>query len=163
MSAPVRLAFRSELRAPQSQVLAQAQNMSGVNFELAPWVRMTVPQAYAQRSLFDATADELTRPLLFRSVLLALGVLPFDVHAFHLDRVLPGEGFDERSSSWMQKTWIHRRRVVAHGDGCVVTDELEIEPRIAFMTPVVRAIVGFLFRHRHRRLAARYGTIKMHA
>lgn len=163
MSMPVRLAFRSELRAPQSQVLAQAMTMAGVNFELGPWVRMSVPAEYANLSLLDVMPVEATRPVLFRSLLLAFGLLPFDVHAFHLERVLRAEGFDERSSSWMQKSWVHRRRVLPLGSACIVTDELEIEPRLALMAPVVRAMVDFLFRHRHRRLAARYGAIKMHA
>jgi ligand-binding SRPBCC domain-containing protein len=92
--------------------------------------------------------------VLFQSVLLALRCIPFDVHALHLDHVTPGEGFDERSNSWMQKTWIHRRRVFASDHGCVVTDELLVEPRLTLMTPVVRVIVSFLFHHRHRRLAA---------
>jgi hypothetical protein len=117
---------------------------------------MTVPASFGSRSLQEATPDQL-KGVLFRSVLLALRCIPFDVHALHLDQVQAGEGFDERSTSWMQKTWIHRRRVFAADNGCVVTDELIVEPRVFFMAPVTRVVVGFLFRHRHRRLLKTFG------
>jgi hypothetical protein len=117
---------------------------------------MTVPASFGKRSLQEATPDQL-KGVLFHSVLLALRCIPFDVHALHLDQVQPGQGCDEHSTSWMQKTWIHRRRVFAADNGCVVTDELMVEPRVFFMAPVVRGLVGFLFRHRHRRLAQRFG------
>jgi hypothetical protein len=155
----IRLSFRSELAASHALVWAHATAMSGVNLELHPWVRMTAPAEFARMSLIDAPPEEVTRPLLFRSVLLAFCCLPFDVHSFHLSRVIPDEGFNEHSTSWMQKTWMHRRRILpASGGGCVVTDELAIEPRLFFMAPLVRAVVGFLFRHRHRRLAEIFGA-----
>jgi hypothetical protein len=155
----VTLYFRSELAASHAQVWAHATAMPGVNQELHPWVHMTAPAEFAQMSLLDAQVEEATRPLLFRSVLMAFCCIPFDVHSFHLDRIIPDEGFDERSTSWMQKVWIHRRRILPMANGCVVTDELVIEPRIGFMKPVVGAVVGFLFRHRHRRLAAHFSGL----
>ncbi len=152
----IRLSFRSELAAPADVVWAKVSTMAGVNHELHPWVHMTVPASFGDRSLQDATPDQL-QGVLFRSVLLALRCIPFDVHSLHLSRVLPGEGFNEQSTSWMQKSWMHRRRVQAIDGGCVVMDELAIEPRLFFMAPVVRAVVGFLFRHRHQRLAQAFG------
>jgi ligand-binding SRPBCC domain-containing protein len=152
----IRLSFRTALKAPPHEVWARVSTMDGVNQELHPWVHMTVPAAFRRRSLQDATPAQL-QGVLFRSVLLAFCCIPFDLHALRLARVLPGEGFNENSTSWMQKTWMHRRRVLADGDGCVVVDELAVEPRLFFMAPVVRLIVGFLFRHRHRRLAEIFG------
>ena len=152
----IHLHFRSELSAPVDTVWAKVSTMAGVNHELHPWVHMTVPSSFGNRSLQEATPEQL-KGVLFRSVLLVLHFLPFDVHALHLDQVHAGEGFDENSTSWMQKTWIHRRRVFAVGEGCAVSDELIIEPRISFMAPVTRAVVSFLFRHRHRRLVQTFG------
>lgn len=153
----IHLHFRSELAAPAEEVWAKVSTMTGVNHELHPWVHMTVPESLAHLSLQEATPDQL-KAVLFNSVLLGLCCIPFDVHALHLEQVLPGQGFDEHSTSWMQKTWIHRRRLVPAGNGCVVTDELMVEPRVLFMAPVVRGIVGFLFRHRHARLLKTFGA-----
>ena len=152
----IRLSFRSELAAPAEAVWATASTMAGVNHELHPWVHMTVPASFGNRSLQEATPEQL-QGVLFRSVLLALCCIPFDVHALHLSRVLPGEGFNEQSTSWMQKSWMHRRRIAPIDGGCVVTDELAVEPRVFFMVPVVRIVVGFLFRHRHQRLLETFG------
>ena len=155
----IRLSFRSELATPADVVWAQASTMAGVNQELHPWVHMTVPASFGNRSLQEATPDQL-QGVLFRSVLLALRCIPFDLHALHLSRVLPGEGFNEQSTSWMQKSWMHRRRVTAIDGGCIVSDELAIEPRLFFMAPVVHGVVSFLFRHRHRRLIQAFGARK---
>ncbi len=151
------LHFRSELAATAEEVWAQVSTMAGVNHELHPWVHMTVPDSFANLSLQESTPEQL-KGVLFHSVLLALRCIPFDVHALHLDQVQAGQGFDEHSTSWMQKTWIHRRRVIPAANGCVVTDELVVEPRVFFMVPVARAVVGFLFRHRHRRLVQTFGA-----
>jgi ligand-binding SRPBCC domain-containing protein len=154
----IRFHFRSELAAPAGEVWAKVSTMAGVNHELHPWVHMTVPASFSSLSLQEATPDQL-KGVLFHSVLLGLCCIPFDVHALHLDQVQVGQGFDEHSTSWMQKTWIHRRRVIPAAKGCVVTDELVVEPRVFFMAPVVRAVIGFLFRHRHCRLVQTFGSM----
>ena len=153
----IRLRFRTTLRTSADKVWAQVSTMDGVNQELGPWVRMTAPATFRRRSLQEATPTQL-QGVLFHSVLLAFGCLPFDVHALHLSSVTPGAGFSEHSTSWMHKTWIHRRRLQPTAEGCIVTDDLAIEPRLILMTPVVRLVVGFLFRHRHRRLLAGFGA-----
>ena len=153
----IHLNFRSELSAPADEVWAKVSTMAGVNHELHPWVHMTVPAMFKDLSLQAATPEQL-KGVLFNSVLLGLCCIPFDLHALHLERVQVGEGFDEHSTSWMQKTWVHRRRVVPAAGGCTVTDELIVEPRVSLMAPLVRAVVGFLFRHRHRRLVGTFGA-----
>lgn len=150
------LRFESRLAASAPDVWATVSTMRGVNAELLPLMRMTHP-AHADRL---ESADVKPGEVLFRSWLLAFGVLPIDRHALSLERLYPGEGFDERSSSWMQRVWIHRRRVTALDcGGCRVTDELSFEPRLFFAAPLLRRIVGTLFDHRHRRLRRRYGEI----
>ena len=127
--------------------------MDGVNAELRPLLRMTHP---ADRSdLSNMPVGET----VFASWLLLFGALPVDRHFLRLERVLPGQGFDERSQAWTQREWVHRRRVLDVPGGCVVRDELEFTPRVAFMRPLLRAMVRQVFEHRHRRLRARFGML----
>ena len=128
--------------------------MLGVNHELMPLLRMTHP----------AEATDLTSPLLklgetaFISTLLLFGVLPIDRHHLMLEKIYAGAGFDERSWSWTQKLWIHRRRVSASGSGTRLIDELEFEPRIFFAAPLLRVVIRAVFNQRHSRLRAKFGA-----
>ncbi|TDU31539.1 hypothetical protein DFR24_0909 [Panacagrimonas perspica] len=150
------LRFESRLTAAAPTVWAEVSTMGGVNAELLPLMRMTHP-AHAHRL---ESADAKPGAVLFRSWLLAFGVLPIDRHALSLERLYPGEGFDERSSSWMQRVWIHRRRITAlDGSTCLVTDEVAFEPRVPLAAALLRRIVGGLFHHRHRRLRRRFGEV----
>ncbi len=152
--APIELRFTTTVATPRDVVWARVTSMAGVNDELAPFVRMTHPPHL--RSLTDVAVEPGT--VLHRSWLLAGGVLPFDRHSLALERVLDGEGFDEESTTWLQRRWRHERRLAdAPGGRTVVSDRLVIEPRLRFAAPVTRAMVGFLFGHRHRRLVAAFG------
>jgi ligand-binding SRPBCC domain-containing protein len=150
----IELNFSTVVAAPREEVWRRVSSMAGVNAELGPWVRMTHP---ADRHSLEGQQVPLGE-VLFRSWLLAFGILPFDLHSLRLERLSPGEGFDERSTSWMQRVWVHRRRLESIAGGTRISDRLEIEPRLRLFAPVVRAVVGFLFRHRHRRLLAQFGT-----
>ena len=128
--------------------------MEGVNAELRPLVRMTRPRRRARQ---DARRRRRSTTVAFHSILLAFGVLPFDRHALRLVRVDPGRGFHERSTSLLQRRWDHVRTLVADGEGTLVTDRVTFEPRLGparLIAPLIEAI----FRHRHRRLARRFGT-----
>lgn len=142
---------RSALAASADEVWAHASTMEGVNRELAPWVRMTVPRAARGKRLADVTPGREA----FASVLLAFGLVPFDVHHLTLDRVLE-RGFDEESWSWLQRRWRHERRVEPAASGCVVVDRVTVAPRWA-PTSVVERAVRRLFEARHRHLRARFG------
>lgn len=153
--ATLRLQFVSRLAADAATVWTHATTMEGVNHELMPFVRMSVPGQHAGLSIAHAPVGEL----LFHSWLLAFGVLPFDRHSLRLAAVGPGMRFDEDSHTWLQRRWRHHRRVEPVAGGCVLTDELEIQPRAA-PALVVRWIVSALFAHRHRRLSRRFGTLR---
>lgn len=127
--------------------------MEGVNAELRPLLRMTHPA-----DLTDLSRMPVGEPA-FASWLLLFGALPVDRHFLRLERVLPGQGFDERSQAWTQREWVHRRRVLDVPGGCVVRDELEFAPRFAPMRPLLRMMVRAVFTHRHRRLRARFGSL----
>lgn len=150
----ITLSFESRLQAPTADVWRAVSTMDGVNHELMPMMRMTHPPDAG--SLDDGRA--IPGVVLFKSWLLLFGVLPIDRHSLVLDRLLAGEGFDEHSHSWLQRVWIHQRRVRPDGEGCRVTDQLAFEPRIRIAGAMVAPIVKALFEHRHRRLRLRFGT-----
>lgn len=141
----------SILPVPPSAFWASA-TFAAVNAELAPWVRMTAPAAWRARPLHDWPAGEH----LFRSWILLFGFLPVDLHDFFLENITPDVGFAERSTSAMNRIWDHDREVLAHADGCRVTDRVRYESRLplagALLLPVYRAI----FSGRHRYLRRRY-------
>jgi hypothetical protein len=132
-------------------VWARATTVEGVNHELGPWLRMTVPGS-ARGLALDAVP--LGRPV-GRSWVLLLGVLPIDYDEVTLVERGPGPRFLERSPMGSMRFWQHERIVEARGErGCAVTDRLTFQPRVPGTGRLARAIVERLFRHRHRRLAA---------
>lgn len=151
----IALRFESRLTVAPDTLWRHATSMAGVNHELLPLVRMTHP---LDRAALPAEG-ELPDGVLFHSWLLAFGVLPFDRHALCLSSIGPGKRFDEDSTSWLQRRWRHHRRIEPLNGGACVIDELQIEPRIGFAAPLVRAIVTQLFSHRHRRLRRRFGVL----
>jgi len=141
------------LAATADEVWAHASTMEGVNLELRPWVRMTVPRWVRGMRISDAEVGSEA----FASVLLFAGILPFDLHHLTLERVVE-RGFDEESWSWLQRRWRHERRVEPSPTGCIVHDRLTVVPR---WTPsfLVRPIVRAIFASRHRRLRGLFGTV----
>ena len=155
MADPIDLTFSSRVRAGRDEVWAVVSTMAGVNAELMPFVKMTHPRD--RTSLEGETI--VPGEVVFHSWLMLGGVLPFDRHALALEQVMEGEGFDEESTSWMQRRWRHERRLIDEGDGtCTITDHLVVEPRVALLRPLAKRVVRFLFGHRHRRLVRRFGA-----
>lgn len=152
---PFTLEFSSDLKSPVDLVWNHVSTMEGVNGELGPWVRMTVPRALRGRRLEDVEPGREA----FVSTLLLFSVLPFDRHHLTIERI-HDTGFDEESWTWLQRRWRHERRVEAIegvDDGCRVVDRLTVEPRLApafLVKPVVRRI----FEARHRKLRSRFGA-----
>lgn len=151
---PIDLTFTSELDSSAEAVWSVVATMEGVNAELGPWVRMTYPRGLGRIDEVDVVPGTP----LFASWLLLAGIVPIDRHRLTLERVVD-HGFDEDSTSWLQRRWRHERRVEERpGGGCVVTDRLLVEPRVGPAAPLVRRIVAAVFAHRHRRLRRRFGT-----
>lgn len=137
----------SHLPLSREIVWQKVSTMQGVNEELRPLLRMTAPPT-AQHLPF--TQAPLHR-VLFSSWLLLFGWLPFDRHSLQLEEVWDG-GFRENSSSWVHRHWRHERVLTPHKDGCLLTDTLQFEPYVPFLGHVLRPIVYFVFKHRHKRL-----------
>lgn len=148
---------RSRLRASPAAIWAVVSTMEGVNAELGPYVRMSVPAEARGRTLADVPLGEVAFP----SWLLAFGFLPFDRHALQLEELDPGHRFLERSTSWLQAVWEHERTLIPlDPTGTEVVDRVHFEPRLALAEPLVRRIVAALFRHRHAHLRRTFGELE---
>jgi hypothetical protein len=71
----------------------------------------------------------------------------------------PGQGFLECSSSLLHREWIHERRLAAVPGGTEITDRVHYQCRLPGLGLVLRPVIRFVFRHRHRRLLRRFGTM----
>jgi ligand-binding SRPBCC domain-containing protein len=141
------------LEAPPEVVWARVITAEGVNDELRPLLRMTVP-----RGLEDFGIDDVEpgRPL-GRSWVLLFGLIPFDYDEICLERVEPGRGFLERSRMLSQRLWVHERTIEAREGGCELRDRVAWEPRLPLPGALLRPLIAAVFRHRHRRLRRRFG------
>jgi hypothetical protein len=146
----------SELAAPPGAVWRHATGVDGVNGELMPLMRMTVP-----RDLRGATLDQL--PLgarAGRSWVLLFGVVPVDYDDLTIVERGPGHRFLEQSTMLTQSRWCHERTVEQVPGGSRITDRLSWSGRIPPLGALYRVAVPVLFRHRHRRLRKRFGRIR---
>jgi hypothetical protein len=152
---PVSVERSSRLAAPADRVWAGAVTEEGINDELRPLLRMTMPPGLRGQTIDTV---EVGTPL-GRSWLLLGGLLPVDYDDLCLVELEPGRRFLERSKLASLRDWQHERIVEAAGaDACVVTDRLGFVPRIPGTRAVAVRIVGALFAHRHRRMTRRYGA-----
>ncbi len=149
---------RTTLGAPPREVWARALSPEGINHELGPWMRMTVPAG-----LRGMTVENVPLGVpLGRSWILALGVIPFDCDNLRLAERGPGFRFLESSSMLSMKSWQHERRVQEIDDGCELCDRVQFELRrplaaVPGLERVVLRLIAATFRHRHRRALAYFG------
>lgn len=153
----LRVQRSSELAAPAGEVWAAATDQAGINGELKPLLRMTMPARVRGVPLDEFPIGSPVG----RSWILLFGLIPVDYDDLCLVELEPPRRFRERSKTLMFGLWEHERTVEpSAGDGCVVTDRLgfTLKPplyRVPGAAAAARAVVGFLFGHRHRRLRAR--------
>lgn len=145
----------SRLAADCPTVWARVTTLEGVNAELAPWLRMTGPW---RSSDLDLARAPLNRPWVV-SWVLAVGLIPIDRHVLGLERLEPPRGFREHSWSLLHRDWIHERSLdpLPNG-GCQLTDRVAFSPRVPLLGELEVLVVGAIFRHRHHRLRAVFGT-----
>ena len=150
----------SVVAQPADAVWARATSAEGINHELRPILRMTMPATLRGKTIDDV---EIGVPL-GRSWLLLFGLIPVDYDDLTLAELEPGNRFLERSEMLSMRVWQHQRTVEPVDAGsCRVTDRLAFELRrpmawIPGSANLARAIVAALFRHRHRRLAGAFTT-----
>lgn len=125
--------------------------MTGVNYELAPSVKMSAPHPWNSKPIWEWPVGKE----LFSSTVLFFGLIPIDVHHFKFQSVGKA-GFQESSSSLFNKVWGHERTLLACGPDTRVRDVVIFESRLGtlgyWLTPVYR----WIFAHRHKRLKAKY-------
>lgn len=169
-SSRVRVVQRStSVPAAPEQVWARVCRMDGVNDELMPWMRMTVPRSLRGATLYDLPLGTRAG----RSWLLLFGVVPFEYDDLVIAERGPGQRFLETSTMFSMSRWDHERTVepaVAGGEaataagaaGAVVCDRITFELRrplraVPGLSAGVAAVLGRLFGHRHRRLRRHFG------
>jgi hypothetical protein len=132
----------------------------GINHELGPWMRMTMPRRLRGKTIDDVQPGQR----LGRSWLLLFGLIPFDYDDLGLAELEPGRRFLERSTMLSMRHWEHERSVEPAGENaCEVTDRIAFElrrglARLPGAERLTRGLLVRMFAHRHRRLAWYFGT-----
>jgi hypothetical protein len=143
----------SELGAGAGAVWARAIDPGGINDELRPLMRMTVPRGAEDFGLDDPEPGHIGR-----SWLLLFGFLPFDYDDITVVRVEPGRGFLERSTMLSMRLWEHERTIESlDGNRCRITDRVAWEPRPPLPGAWLRPLIRFVFHHRHKQLQRAFG------
>lgn len=141
------------------EVWERAITEEGINDELRPILRMTMPPGLRDRTV--ATVEVGVE--LGRSWILLVGLIPVDYDDLKLAELGPDMRFLERSRTLAFSVWQHERVVIDEGAGCRVSDHLgfELKRPLAWIpgsAALARAIVGLLFSHRHRRLVSYWSS-----
>jgi ligand-binding SRPBCC domain-containing protein len=147
----MRLTVELPLRASRSEVWAAVSTVGGINREVAPFVRMTDPTHGAH---FDAEPRQVGTPVLWQ---LLFGFIPVDRHRVELVALPDGRGFRESSSSWWHRVWRHERTLLDDPGGCIVRDDVEIQPRLGLSDRIIEWTVSRMFQRRHQHLRRRFG------
>lgn len=145
----------SQVDAPPDQVWARIITPEGIRDEMRPYLRMTLPPGVER---LDPDSIELGVPI-GRSWILLFGLLPFDYDEITVERLEPGRGFLERSKMLSQRVWEHERTIEPTERGCTVTDRVSWQPRLGLPGAPLRPVIGWFFRHRHKRLRRHFGGI----
>lgn len=146
----IKLSFKSKFNVEKKVLVEHSFSMKGVNTELFPWMKLTYPT--------DVLKENIEEPgrFLFNSWVLFLGFIPIDYYSFYFTSFNIEGHFHENSSSLTYKNWCHIREVVAVEGGCLLKDDLEIKPRLFFLSPLIRFFVRRLFLHRHSILRKKF-------
>lgn len=143
--------------AAQLDVWRWVTTPEGINDEIRPVLRMTVP-----RALRGVSIDDLEPGPVGRSWFLLGGIVPVDFDAISLEVIDGPRSFREHSHMLTFSDWIHERRVRR------VTDTVSlVEDRVSWvgrgpvnrtrpMRWLQRRGLTALFGHRHRRLVRHF-------
>ena len=149
------LTVASTVAVPANVAWERAVTEEGINDELSPILRMTMPAGLRGKAIDEVAVGSP----LGRSWILLGRVLPVDYDDLCLVELEPGRRFLERSRTLAFAVWQHERVIEAESErACVVTDRLgfELKRGVAWIPGAARlaeTTVRALFRHRHRRLA----------
>jgi hypothetical protein len=105
----------------------------------------------------DLTASWRPGERVFRSWLLAAGIVPIEYDDVVFEEVEPGRRFLERSALLTQRVWEHERLIEPVPHGCRVTDRVRFVPRLLWSSGLYGLVFKALFRWRHRNLRRLFG------
>ena len=155
------LTFRktSLVAAQPSEIWPVVTSPAGINHELMPVMRMTVPAQLRGKAI-----DEMPlKKKIGRSWFFLLGFIPIDYDDITIAEREDGRRFLERSTMMSMSAWEHERTLSPCEGGSEVTDRVtfQLRPPLAWV-PGAHAVLGmclrWLFGHRHRRLASWFRT-----
>jgi hypothetical protein len=149
------ISVSSRVNASPAAVWDRVITPEGINDEMRPYLRMTLPPGVAG---LDPESVELGKPI-GRSWILLFRLIPFDYDDVTLVRLDPGHSFLERSTMLSQRLWEHERTLEAAGDGCQITDRVSWQPRLGLPARPLRPVIAWFFRHRHKRLQRHFGEL----
>jgi ligand-binding SRPBCC domain-containing protein len=148
------ISVASRLDADPEQVWNRVTTPEGINDEMRPYLRMTLP---AGVDGLDPESIELGKRI-GRSWILLFGLIPFDYDDLTLAELDPNRGFLERSQMLSQRSWEHERTLEPTGEGgCLIADRVRWQPRLGLPGTPLRPVIGWFFRHRHKRLQRHFG------
>lgn len=142
------------LDASTEKVWNRVTTPEGINDEMRPYLRMTLP---AGVDGLDPESIELGKKI-GRSWILLIGLIPFDYDDLVLVELEPGHRFLERSTMLSQRSWEHERTLEPTAEGgCLITDRVRWQPRLGLPGRPLRPLISWFFRHRHKRLRRHFG------
>lgn len=151
-----RFTLTSIIDAPINEVWDFVTSPAGINTELMPVVKMTVPPKMKDRPIRDFQPGAK----IGRSWLLLGGLIPIDFDNITLTEIEPGRRFLECSTMGSMRRWQHERKLEAKSERQTeVTDHIEYVLRLPIprLAKLIRPMLQWLFRHRHKQLKKHFG------
>jgi ligand-binding SRPBCC domain-containing protein len=146
----------SEVLAPVDQVWERVTTPEGINHEMGPYLKMTMPKAFRGKSIGDVSPGTH----IGKSLLLLFGVIPFGYDDITIAQIEPGRMFREESAMTGMRNWIHQRTLESVDGKTVVTDAITLAPRLTLpgLTWFLGSTLAAFFAHRHRRLKQHFAS-----
>lgn len=146
----------SEIDCPIERVWDHVTTQEGINDEMGPYLKMTMPRQFKGQSI----ADVAPGTHIGKSLLLLFGILPCGFDDITITRIDPGRMFLEESTMTGMRIWVHHRTLEPVGDKTIVTDEIILAPqapmgRVPGWGRVITRVLSAFFTHRHRKLNRR--------
>jgi hypothetical protein len=145
--------IETPLAVSPEQLSTDLLSMAGVNDELSPLLKMTAPQQWIEKPIFQWPVNIP----LFSSTILLFGFIPIDVHRFKFTSVNT-MGFKESSSTLFNSLWQHERSILSDGDGdgATIKDVVYYRSKLAVLGGLFKPVYRWIFIHRHKRIKFKY-------